>query len=1272
MKINALARTSALAACIGGLWILPPLISQGAVITQTINNTNAVNNTNWNGALWGTPAASPTAGNVYVTPAGWTLRTPFVSTNWSALTFAGDSLTNAGILLIKHGNWPAVANLTLLSGASIQHGQGPTSPATTNSPLAGTLTVAGNATISAPNGAGPRHVWLQTTLHGSGGLTVSLFTNVLFLSGNASAYSGNWTVNGGRLEVWSGIASPLGSGNVTLVGTTNSLTFNSADNLLVNNEIGGNGSVIKRNSGEVLLHAYNTYSGGTFITNGVLKLGASGAIPNSAGIHLEAGGVLDVSAISGFMLGSQYLRGRGTVLGDLSTSSGTTVLVGFAGQYGQLNLSNNLTLWGGETLTFDLGAATNDVLNVAGSLTLNSAHTIEINLPEGFVPAGTYRLINYSGTLQGFGFFSLSAPSGTRQTFLLDTATPGQVNLVVSGSPASLVWSGDGIANTWDVGSSMNWNGNTEPFYNMDSVTFNDTGSATPQIDVSQPVRPASMTVSNTAKNFTFSRPSAGGITCSGPLIKLGTGMLTLANNGNDFSGSISINEGTLSIGDGNGIQGTIGGGRITNNGALVLNKFYSDDLSTRGGAVYANVISGTGSVRVTGGGHTPYLSGANSYSGPTVVEGNSALYVRNNSALGSTSSGTTVQAGARFGFTGGSVDYTLPEPLILNGVGFAAVGAGALWGNDARTHTFTGPITIASPTLIRHTSATKFVFSNTVTAAEQPLVCSAENFSGRHWFWNNVILGNTASLTKMGPGYMTLGGATNAFGSLVVSNGYVVIASPNPLQVAEVIVNDGTLGGEANPNGSFLHIGDGGMGGAFPTAAQIKLAGGNATLVLNSTNHLTLTNQVVGEGRMTLLTNTAVTITANNSFAGNVVAGSSTSSGGKINLRHSHALGDGSVAKNVSLYRSELQLQDNLDLPTALAVRIAGYSGLSNPGAGLVPVRSLSGNNSIGSDITVLTGGGHGEISCESGQLTIHGGVVLDAGVSSRELILSGTNGVGRIKGAIADGDAGRLGVVKKGAGNWTLDVGGSYTGDTVVEQGVLSLGAGTVSILSTNIQLYGGGVLDVSAMPGGLNLAAYQNLSGSGTVQGNVTAAGTVSPGTSVGVLAISGNLALFGTTVMELNRANTPNADLLTAVSIAFGGTLTVANIGPELQAGDTFNLFDGNLSGAFALTNLPALSSPDLSWDTSLLNSEGVLRVAGSVAPPPTIMPLTLSNGNLVLQLQSTAGFSYVVEASPTVSPASWTGIQTNAGGGVLTFTIPVDPGNPQRFFRVRVQ
>src|SRR5207248_5145757 len=106
-----------------------------------------------------------------------------------------------------------------------------------------------------------------------------------------------------------------------------------------------------------------------------------------------------------------------------------------------------------------------------------------------------------------------------------------------------------------------------------------------------------------------------------------------------------------------------------------------------------------------------------------------------------------------------------------------------------------------------------------------------------------------------------------------------------------------------------------------------------------------------------------------------------------------------------------------------------------------------------------------------------------------------------------------------------------------------------------------------------------------------------------------------------IMELNRTNTQNADLLSVTSLACAGTLTVTNIGNPLQPGDTFHLFSGAISGAFDATNLPALSSANLYWDTSMLSSSGLIKVGSNVAPAPTITSPTVAGTNFTLQVAS---------------------------------------------------
>jgi beta-glucanase (GH16 family) len=96
-------------------------------------------------------------------------------------------------------------------------------------------------------------------------------------------------------------------------------------------------------------------------------------------------------------------------------------------------------------------------------------------------------------------------------------------------------------------------------------------------------------------------------------------------------------------------------------------------------------------------------------------------------------------------------------------------------------------------------------------------------------------------------------------------------------------------------------------------------------------------------------------------------------------------------------------------------------------------------------------------------------------------------------------------------------------------------------------------------------------------------------------------------------------------------------------------------------------------------TTVVSNDVMLKVAGSKALAPTIMlptveSSTTSNTNIALHVTSSqTGFNYVLQVSPTLMPAIWTDIQTNAGtGGTLNFPIPITPGSQQGFFRIKIQ
>ncbi len=338
----------------------------------------------------------------------------------------------------------------------------------------------------------------------------------------------------------------------------------------------------------------------------------------------------------------------------------------------------------------------------------------------------------------------------------------------------------------------------------------------------------------------------------------------------------------------------------------------------------------------------------------------------------------------------------------------------------------------------------------------------------------------------------------------------------------------------------------------------------------------------------------------------------------------------------------------------------ILRVSGAGTFGAVTGPV-TLNSNT----DVVDLNGTSQG-----IGDLTGPAGILTNSAAQPATLMVGNGDNGGGVFGGNLVGGSGPLSLIKTGNGTITLAGTNTYTGSTTINAGVLALNGGGLLAGTPTITLAPGATLDASARTDQtLTLNSGQTLNGGGFVAGNLTVAGGagVAPGSSGtnATLTVQGNLQLSGSLVLKLNDTNTPSCDQLLTASgtITAGGALTVTNLGPALQAGDTFPLVN-HLTGSFTALTLPALS-PGLAW-TNRLALDGTLQVVSTIATNPPTLTTTFTASNLTLnwpadhtgwRLQVTTNF-----ASPT-----WQDV-TNATS-TNQWILPINPATPAVYYRL---
>ncbi|MGA2066341.1 MAG: autotransporter-associated beta strand repeat-containing protein, partial [Thermoguttaceae bacterium] len=257
-------------------------------------------------------------------------------------TYSGGTTVQGGTLSFVPGSLPQMGTVV-------------------SDPAAGGNSTATILWAAGPNGAN------TTDLSSNGPLTLNSGTTKFDLSG-AQGYpvvfdgtvsgNGNMEISGGTLQFGGYAFSTTGilatTGSVTIdAGAI--LTFSHGDNLVVSNNIGGQGSLTHIGNGTLILTGSDTYTGGTTVYGGPLQIGNGGSSGSLAGnIYLpyyyssllfnRTGTVTAPGNISG--AGSLTQEGSGTLIlsGTNTYSGGTSV------ENGLLVATNPKAISGGSLL----------------------------------------------------------------------------------------------------------------------------------------------------------------------------------------------------------------------------------------------------------------------------------------------------------------------------------------------------------------------------------------------------------------------------------------------------------------------------------------------------------------------------------------------------------------------------------------------------------------------------------------------------------------------------------------------------------------------------------------------------------------------------------------------------------------------------------------------------------------------------------------------------------------------------------------------------------
>jgi autotransporter-associated beta strand protein len=641
----------------------------------------------------------------------------------------------------------------------------------------------------------------------------------------ANSSANSTFISQGTLQIGDGGANgSIGSRAITnnsvlAINSSTEVTFRSG------NGITGTGVLIQMGTGTTILTGSNTtYSGGTLISNGTLRVGAgltgsigdtngslgTGNVTNNATLAFSrrfasdtvSNNISGTGALRMFGSGVLTLVGSNSYSGLTTINSGYTLQIGTGGTNGTLgtgSVSNEGTLSFNRS---DLYTASNAIsgagkLSQIGSgttiLLASNSYSGETTVTNGMLQIGNG---GTTGSV-GSGGIALSG-SGNLAFNRADSVTVAN-SIGGGGGTLSQIGSGTLIL----AGGGATYGGTV---ISNGTLQIGD-GGANGSIGAGA-ITNNSVLAINSSTNIAFANDQA--ITGTGVLVQMGTGTTTLVANNTTYSGGTLISRGTLQVGSGanTATDGSLGTGNVTNNATLAFNRGLASDT-------VSNNISGTGALTMFGSGGLT-LVGSNSYSGLTTIGSRYTLQIGTGGTNGTLGTGSVSNAGT-LSFNRSDL-YTASNAISGTGK-LSQIGTGTtvLLGSNS----YSGATTVTNGVLqIGNGGTTGSIAGDVVNNATLIFNRSdASTYSG--------TINGTGAVTKQGGGALTLAGANSYSGVTTISGGTLALSGTGSI---------GTGG---------LNLGTTGSPGAFDLAA---LAAGAYSLP--ATGNLAGVGTISGNGK--------------------------------------------------------------------------------------------------------------------------------------------------------------------------------------------------------------------------------------------------------------------------------------------------------------------------------------------------------------------------------------------------------------------------------------